>query len=134
MAETYGSFLFFRVGEYRMRQTVETPRPRGGALSGPGPGPGFATAHQTIEPRTLPLDAPNRDPDGDRPQHGTLSPGEEALRSESGANMQPVPQRDRDRGDGLPNNKPVSPRTCPIRPFFSSHSRRLVGSSWIPVL
>jgi len=84
-----------------MRQTVETPRPRGGALSGPGPSPGsgFATAHQTIEPRALPLDAPNRDPDSDRLQHGTLSPGEETPRSESGAKMQPVPQRDRDRGD-----------------------------------
>ena len=92
-----------------MRQTVETPRPRGGALSGPvpgpgpglgpGPGSGFATAHQTIEPRALPPDAPNHDPDSDRLQHGTLSPGEEAPRSESGAKMQPVPQRDRDRGD-----------------------------------
>jgi len=94
--------------EYRMRQpqtqTVETPRPRGGnALSGTSSGSGSATAHQIIEPRTLPLDAPNRDPgSSDRSQLGTLSPGEEALRSESGAKMQPVPQRDRDRGDGLP--------------------------------
>jgi hypothetical protein len=82
-----------------MRQTVETPRPRGGsALSGSGTGTssGFVTAHQTIEPRTLPLDAPNRDPgSSDRSQlglHGTLSPDEEALRSESGAKIQPVPQ------------------------------------------
>jgi hypothetical protein len=75
-----------------MRQTVETPvRPRGGTLSdsGPGPGSGIATAHQSIEPPTLPLDAPNRDPGTDRPQHGTLSPGEdsEAMGSESGAKM-----------------------------------------------
>jgi hypothetical protein len=48
----------FRVGEYRMRQTVETPRGRGGALSGSGSG--FATTHQTREPRTLPLDASAR--------------------------------------------------------------------------
>jgi hypothetical protein len=100
-----------------MRQTVETPRPRGGALSGSGSVSGFATAHQTIEPRTLPLDAPNRDP-SDRPQHGTLSPDEDALRSESGAKMQPVPQRDGDRGDDLPYNKRVGQRTCPIRPFL----------------
>jgi hypothetical protein len=103
----------------RQTSTVETPRPRGGALSGSGTGTGtgFATAHQTIEPRTLPLNAPNRDP-GDRPQHGTLSPDEEALRSESGAEMQPVPQGDRDRGDDLPYNKRVSRRTCPICPFL----------------
>jgi hypothetical protein len=81
-----------------MRQTVETRGPRRGALSGSGSGDsGFATAHQTLEPRTLPPDAPNRDPGTDRSQHGTLSPGEEAMRSESGANMQPVLQRDRDR-------------------------------------
>ncbi len=89
-----------------MRQTVETPR---GSLSG-GPGTrsgtGSATAHQTLEPRTLPPDTPNRDPAGDRLQHRTLSPGEEALRAESDAKMQPVPQRD--RGDGLPDTKRVS--------------------------
>jgi len=93
-------------------------RPRGGALSGSGSdsgsgsGSGFASAHQTLEPRSLPLDAPNHDPASDRPQHGTLSPGEEALRSESGAKMQPVPQRDPDGGDGLPNTKRVSLAPC----------------------
>lgn len=88
-----------------MRQTVETPHPRGGALSGSGSGDsGFATAHQTLEPRTLPPDAPNHDPGIDRSQHGTLSPGEEAMRSESDVNMQHVPQRERDR---------VSRRTLP---------------------
>jgi len=106
-----------------MRQTVETPR-GGGALSGSGTGTqagtGFPTTHQTrtstLEPRTLPLDAPNRDPGADRSQHRTLSPGEEALHSESGAKMQPVPQRD--RGDGVPYTKRVSRRrTCPICPF-----------------
>jgi hypothetical protein len=93
-----------------MRQTIETPaRPRGGALSGSGgSGSGFATAHQTLEPRTLPLDAPNHDPGSDRSQHGTLSPGEEALRSETGAKMQPVLQRDHDRGDGPPDTERVS--------------------------
>ena len=75
-----------------MRQTAETPvRPRGGTLpdSGSGSGSGFTAAHQTIEPPILPLDAPNHDPGSDRPQHGTLSPGEdsEAMRSESGAKM-----------------------------------------------
>ena len=96
-----------------MRQTVETPR-GGGALSGSGAGTqagtGFATTHQT---RTSTPDAPNRDPGADRSQHRTLSPGEEALHSESGAKMQPVPQRD--RGDGLPYTKRVSHRrTCPF--------------------
>jgi hypothetical protein len=81
-----------------MRQTVETPRARGGALSGSGTGTGsgFVTAHQIIKPPTLPLDAPNRDPSSDRSQRGTLTPGEEAMRSESGANMQPVPQSESD--------------------------------------
>ena len=80
-----------------MRQTVENPR--GGSApssSGSGSGSGSATAaHQTreSEPRTLiPLDAPNRDPNSDRSQHGTLSPSEQALRSdESSATVQPVP-------------------------------------------
>jgi hypothetical protein len=89
-----------------MRQTVGTPR---GSLSG-GPGTrsdtSFAPAHQTLEPRTVPPDTPNRDPAGDRSQHGTLSPGEEALRAESDAKMQPVPQRD--RADGLPYTERVS--------------------------
>jgi hypothetical protein len=57
-----------------------------------------------VEPRAQPLDAPNRDPD--RAQHRTLVTGEEALRAENGAKMQPVPQRD--RGDGLPYTKRVS--------------------------
>ncbi len=84
-----------------MRQTVETPR--GGALSDSRSG--FAAPQQTLEPRTrtLPLDAPNRDPASDPSQHRTLSPGEEALHSESGAKMQPVPQRD--QGDGLPYHR-----------------------------
>jgi hypothetical protein len=110
----------------RQQQTVETPRPRGGnALSGSGPGSGsgsgsgFAPAHQIIEPRTLPLDAPNRDPgSSDRSQLGTLSPGEEALRSESGAKMQPVPQRDLDRGEGLPYTKRVSRPNLPHMSLF----------------
>ena len=78
-----------------MRQTVTNPR-GGGALSGSGSGSGSgfaAAAQQTREPRTLPLDAPNRDPsDNNRPQHGSLSPDEEALRSENGTKMQPVPR------------------------------------------
>ena len=112
-------FGFFRVGEYRMRQTVEPPRPRGGALtgSGTGTGSGFVTAHQTIEPPTLPLDAPNGDPSSDRSQHGTLTPGEEAMRSESGVNVQPVPQSERDRG-GLPYTERVGRRTCLKRPLL----------------
>lgn len=114
-----------------MRQTtVETPR--GGALSGSsgsGPGSDFATACQTLEPRALPLDAPNHDPVSDLAQHSTLSPGEEALpRTESGVNMQPESQRD--RGDTVPYTKRVSRRTCITH---VTHSRRL-GSSWIPVL
>jgi len=85
--------------EYRMRQTtVETPRGGAPSLSGSS-GSAFAMAHQTLEPRTLPLDAPNHDPGSDASQHHTISPGEEALpRTESGAKMQPVPERD--RGDG----------------------------------
>ena len=113
-------FVFvFRVGEYRMRQTVENPRLRGGAPSGSrtGTSSGYVTAHQTIEPPTLPLHAPNRDPSGDRSQHGTLTPGEEAMRSESSANVQPVPQSERDRG-GLPYTQRVSRRTCPMRPIL----------------
>ena len=92
-----------------MKQTVENPRGHGGGPGSSGPGSGFATAmQQTREPRSLPLDAPNHDPPGsDRPQQGMLSPGEEALRSETGPKMQSVPQRDRDQGVGPSNTKRV---------------------------
>jgi hypothetical protein len=97
-----------------MRQTVESPRSRGGgALSGSGSG-------LTREPRSLPLDAPKHNPGSNRSQHGTLFPGEEeAPRSESGAKMQPVSQRD--RGDGLSYIERVSRRKLPhtsLRPPF----------------
>jgi hypothetical protein len=74
-----------------MRQTADTPRGGGDALSVSGPGSGIdsaTAAHRTErEPRTLPLDAPDRDPPNgdDRPQLSSPSPGEEALRSENSA-------------------------------------------------
>lgn len=131
MSERMAHLILFRTGEYRMRQTT-VEAPRGGALSG-SPGSdsssGFATAHQTLEPRALPLEAPNHDPSSDLAQHSTLPPSEEALhRAESGVKMQPKPQRD--RGDMVPYTKRVSRRTCLTH---ITHSRRL-GSSWILVL
>lgn len=73
-----------------MRQTAETPR-GGGTLSGSGSrsdSDSTTAAHRTREPRTLPLNTPNRDPlDSDRPPLSSLSPGEEALRSENGAKI-----------------------------------------------
>ena len=86
-------------GEYRIKQAVDPPR---GALSGSGSITPQQNTHPaaTVEPRTFPpLDAPNRDLE--RSQHRTPTTGEEALRTENGAKMQP--------GDGLPYTKRVSP-------------------------
>ncbi|KAH9973778.1 hypothetical protein BGW80DRAFT_1458828 [Lactifluus volemus] len=83
--------------EYRLSQAVDPVR---GAGSGTPTVPNKRPAN-TVESRTLPLDAPNHDPD--RSQHRTLSSGDGVLRAENGAVMHPVPQRD--RGDGLPYTK-----------------------------
>jgi hypothetical protein len=87
-------------GEYRISQAVDPVRGTGSSTpTGPNKRPA-----NVVESRTLPLDAPNREPD--RSQHRTLSSGDEVLRAENGAPMHPVPQRD--RGDGLPYTKRVS--------------------------
>lgn len=87
--------FYLCTGEYRISQAVDPVRGAGSANKRPA---------NAVESRTLPLDAPNHDPD--RSQHRTLSSGDEVLRAENGAAMHPVPQRD--RGDGLPYTKRVS--------------------------
>ncbi|KAI0250682.1 hypothetical protein BJV78DRAFT_1283093 [Lactifluus subvellereus] len=82
--------------EYRILQAVDPVRGTGSGTTRPN-----TRTASTIEPRTLPPDAPDRNPD--RSQHRTLSSGGEVLRAENGATMHPVPQRD--RGDGLPYTK-----------------------------
>jgi hypothetical protein len=105
------SFFFFPfhgfcTGEYRIIQAVDPTRSASSAGSGPSSSTTRPTVRSasTVEPRTVSLDAPNRDPD--RSQHRTLSADEEPLRAENGAKMQPVPQRD--RGDGLAYTRRVS--------------------------
>ncbi|KAH9073022.1 hypothetical protein EDB83DRAFT_153742 [Lactarius deliciosus] len=84
--------------EYRISQAVDPVR-------GSGSGTDTNAGAGTVEPRTSPPTAPNRDPNRS-PQHRTLASGD-ALYSENGAKMQPVPQRD--RGDGLAYTKKSSP-------------------------
>jgi len=86
--------------EYRILQAVDPVR---GAGSGTGTGTTRTNTRSTstVEPRAVPLDAPDRDPD--RSQHRAQSAVEEPLRAENGAMMHPVPQRD--RGDGLAYTK-----------------------------
>jgi hypothetical protein len=119
-------------GEYRILQAVEPVRGGAGSdsgwrwswsWSGAASRPDVRRA-AVVEPRSPPLDAPNRDP-ADRAQHRTLSPGgEEALRAENGAKMQPTPQRD--RGDGLAYTKRVGSALCL---FCSLPSLRSKGST-----
>ncbi|KAH9048414.1 hypothetical protein EDB84DRAFT_229572 [Lactarius hengduanensis] len=92
--------------EYRISQAVDPVR-GSGSRTDAGAG--------TVEPRTSPPAAPNRDPNRS-PQHRTLASGAsgDALYSENGAKMQPVPQRD--RGDGLAYTKKV----CPLSPLILS--------------
>ncbi|KAH8996361.1 hypothetical protein EDB92DRAFT_1598121 [Lactarius akahatsu] len=87
--------------EYRLSQAVDPVR---------GSGSGTNTGAGTVEPRTSPPAAPNRDPNRSR-QHRTLASGD-ALYSENGAKMQPVPQRD--RGDGLAYTKKVCSALSPL--------------------
>jgi len=82
--------------EYRISHAVDPVR-------GSGSGTDTDTGTRIVEPRASPLAAPNRDPN--RSQHRTLASGD-ALYSENGARMHPVPQRD--RGDGLAYTK-ISP-------------------------
>ncbi|KAH9006542.1 hypothetical protein EDB86DRAFT_2824750 [Lactarius hatsudake] len=80
--------------EYRISQAVDPVR-------GSGSRTDTNAGASTVEPRASPPAAPNRDPNRS-PQHRTLASGD-ALYSENGAKMQPVPQRD--RGDGLAYTK-----------------------------
>jgi hypothetical protein len=121
-------------GEYRILQAVEPVRGGAGSDSDSGSGAGAASRPDVrraaaVEPRSPPLDAPNRDP-ADRAQHRTLSPGgeEEALRAENGAKMQPTPQRD--RGDGLAYTKRVGSALC-LFVLCLPFGRREVLGTWL---
>ncbi|KAH9962977.1 hypothetical protein BC827DRAFT_1266763 [Russula dissimulans] len=92
--------------EYRILHAVDPVR---SARKGPSAGPDTVRPNarhaDTVELRTVPPDAPNRDPD--RSQHRAPSLGEEALRAENGAMMHPVSQRDRGDGANIYQTVPV---------------------------